>query len=62
MILNNSMILLGQRGVDEMINSSELTEVCVTNWYDFGRPYTTDPLFHQNKLEYYILSRIECYT
>jgi hypothetical protein len=44
MIPFNSMILLGQWGNDELIDSFELIEVCVTKCYDFGRPYTTDPL------------------
>jgi hypothetical protein len=48
MILNNSMILLGQWGNDELIDSFELIEVCVTKCYDFGRPYTTDPLDEPN--------------
>jgi hypothetical protein len=49
MILNIIMILLGQRGNDELIDSFELIEVCVTKCYDFGRPYTTDPLDKPNK-------------
>jgi hypothetical protein len=49
MLLLDSMILLGQWGYDELINSFELIEVCVTKCYDFGRPYTTDPPIKEAK-------------
>jgi hypothetical protein len=49
MLLLDSMILLGQWGHDELINSFELIEVCVTKCYDFGRPYTTDPPIKEAK-------------
>jgi hypothetical protein len=43
---------MGKWRVDQSVN---MIEVCVSKRYDFGRPYTTDPVFNQNMFENYFI-------